>query len=450
MGRQVGPRVGVPGSVEILRGGDCAGHRVAVPIDAESAQRDRASSGHAALAAKWQATLCVLPICSSGGSCLGADVLRHPAPRAEPAPRRRVDRARDVALEPDPLAPAAHRRLLHVGHRGQQRLGVGVVRAVVERLAVADLDDLAEIHHRDLGAEVPDDGEVVGDEQEGDAELPLQVLQEVHHLRLDRHVERGHRLVGHQQLRLQGERAGDTDALALAAGELARVAVVVLGVQPDDLEQLLDPVQHLLLGHDLVHPQRRADDRCRRCAGGSASCRDPGRSSGSRCATAASACCCQLADLPAVELHRARRRVEQPGDQPPGGGLAAAGLADQAQAPPRGDLERDPVDGLHLADRAPEQPRGAHREVLREVGDLEDRRRVVARPDASGQRATSGVGHGSHCASSPAFRSACGSSAWLGARLGGILGRAAPRGRERSPAAPRSRRSRPGRAGGSA
>ena len=46
---------------------------------------------------------------------------------------------------------------------------------------------------------------------------------------------------------LQRQRAGDADALALAAGELVGVAVVVLGVEADDLEQLLDPVEHLLL-----------------------------------------------------------------------------------------------------------------------------------------------------------------------------------------------------------
>ena len=109
------------------------------------------------------------------------------------------------------------------------------------RLAVADLDDLAEVHHRDLGAEVPHDREVVGDEQERDVELPLQVLEQVDDLRLDRHVERGDRLVGDQQLGVQGQRAGDADALALAAGELVGVAVVVLRVEPDDLEQLLDP-----------------------------------------------------------------------------------------------------------------------------------------------------------------------------------------------------------------
>ena len=38
---------------------------------------------------------------------------------------------------------------------------------------------------------------------------------------------------------LQRERAGDADALPLAAGELVRVAVVVLRVEPDDVHDLL-------------------------------------------------------------------------------------------------------------------------------------------------------------------------------------------------------------------
>ena len=49
--------------------------------------------------------------------------------------------------------------------------------------------------------------------------------KQVHDLRLDGHVERGHRLVGHEQLGLEGERARDADALALAAREVVRVAV---------------------------------------------------------------------------------------------------------------------------------------------------------------------------------------------------------------------------------
>ena len=48
---------------------------------------------------------------------------------------------------------------------------------------------------------------------------------QVQHLRLDRHVERRDGLVGDDELRLDGERAGDPDPLPLPAAELVRLAV---------------------------------------------------------------------------------------------------------------------------------------------------------------------------------------------------------------------------------
>ena len=71
---------------------------------------------------------------------------------------------------------------------------------------------------------MPHRREVVRDEQVGDPGLGLNVLQQVHHLRADRYVERRDRLVAHDQLRLDGERAGNPDALALPAGEFVRIA----------------------------------------------------------------------------------------------------------------------------------------------------------------------------------------------------------------------------------
>ena len=53
----------------------------------------------------------------------------------------------------------------------------------------------------------------------------LQVAQQLEDLRLDRHVERGRRLVGDQQLRVARERHRDHHALAHAARELVRVVV---------------------------------------------------------------------------------------------------------------------------------------------------------------------------------------------------------------------------------
>ena len=89
-------------------------------------------------------------------------------------------------------------------------------------------------------ADVLDDGEVVGDEQIGEAELLLQIHQQVDDLRLHRNVERRHRLVADDQLRVERQRAGDADALALPAGEFVRIAVERLGPQPDLAEQRLD------------------------------------------------------------------------------------------------------------------------------------------------------------------------------------------------------------------
>ena len=50
------------------------------------------------------------------------------------------------------------------------------------------------------------------------------VGEQVQHLRLDRHVERRHRLVEDQHLRLGGQGPRDRDALALAAGQRAAAA----------------------------------------------------------------------------------------------------------------------------------------------------------------------------------------------------------------------------------
>ena len=102
------------------------------------------------------------------------------------------------------------------------------------------LHDLAEIHYGDAVGDVLHDREIVADEDVGEPEALLQRPHQVDDLRLDRDVERRHRLVGHDQLGLDRERAGDRQALALAAGEFVRIAPRVLGPQADQLEQLAD------------------------------------------------------------------------------------------------------------------------------------------------------------------------------------------------------------------
>ncbi len=90
------------------------------------------------------------------------------------------------------------------------------------------LDDAAGIHHHHLVGHFGDDAQVVRDQDDRRASLLLQALHQVEDLGLDRHVQRGRRLVGDQQARLAGQRHRDHRALAHAARELVRVLVEAL------------------------------------------------------------------------------------------------------------------------------------------------------------------------------------------------------------------------------
>ena len=69
----------------------------------------------------------------------------------------------------------------------------------------------------------------------------LQLLEKLEDLRLDGDIQRGGRLVGDEQVRLVGERHGDHHALALAAGELVRIALQPrLRLGDADLREELD------------------------------------------------------------------------------------------------------------------------------------------------------------------------------------------------------------------
>ena len=166
-----------------------------------------------------------------------AEAVAQPAAGVEAAARRRVGRRGDVALEHEPLLADPR---VGVGHGRQEGDRVRVAGLGVELVDGGQLDQPAQVHHPDPVADVLDDREVVGDEQVGQAELLLEVVEQVQDLALDRHVERRDGLVADDELGVEGERPGDADALALAARELVRVAVDVALVEADLAEQLPD------------------------------------------------------------------------------------------------------------------------------------------------------------------------------------------------------------------
>ena len=127
----------------------------------------------------------------------------------------------------------------------------GMARPVEDLARRPGLHDPARVHDGDAVAQLGHDAEVVGDEDQREVGLALDVLQQAQVLGLDRHVERGRRLVGDQQARLAGDGDGAGHALADAAAHLVRVGVhAALGIADPHLAQELE--------HALVERAARA------------------------------------------------------------------------------------------------------------------------------------------------------------------------------------------------
>ena len=113
---------------------------------------------------------------------------------------------------------------------------------VEDLVAVALLDDGAAQHHHDVVREMLDHRKIVRHKQIRQAELLLQIEQQVEDAGLDRDVERRDRLVEREDLGPQRQRPRDPDALLLPTGELRRIAAGIGVSQPDGVEQLGDPL----------------------------------------------------------------------------------------------------------------------------------------------------------------------------------------------------------------
>ena len=296
-------------------------------------------------------------------------------------PRRRTGRRGQVAGQQDLLAAVLDGGVGH-GHGRHQRPRVGVQRRVVELARLRLLDQPAEVHHTDPVADVADDGEVVGHDQEGQPELVLQLLEQVDHLGLHRHVERADRLVGHDQLGVDRERPGDADPLALAAGELVGVLGQRSRRQADGAEQLLEPGLGLrLVGVEAVgaHPlDEQRLDRLPRVEAGHRVLEDHLHV----LALAAQGLALEAGDVLALEQHRALGGSLEVEDRPAEGRLAAAGLAHEAVGLAAVDLQVDAVDGVDVADGLVEDDAALDREVHLQAAYVDQDVGLARRPAA--------------------------------------------------------------------
>ena len=176
----------------------------------------------AGLRRTWQAARWAAPNAVSSGRSVGH---RSMASGQRGWKRHPVGGSIGLGISPGQRLRSRRRAGSGYGDRGHQRLGVRVPRVAEQRLGRR----LSTMRPRYITAhpvaDVLHHGEVVGDEQDRDAQLPLQLGEQVEDLRLHRDVEGRDGLVGDDQLGVEGERGRDAHPLALAARQLVRAPV---------------------------------------------------------------------------------------------------------------------------------------------------------------------------------------------------------------------------------
>ena len=107
------------------------------------------------------------------------------------------------------------------------------------------LHDATKIKHHDAVGDVLHNAEVVGDKNQGQAKVALQLPQQVDDLRLDADIQGRDGLVADHQPRPRDQSAGNVDALTLATREFVRIAIHLIGQQAHTLHHRRHPRLHL-------------------------------------------------------------------------------------------------------------------------------------------------------------------------------------------------------------
>ena len=211
---------------------------------------------------------------------------------------------------------------------------------LVDLAGLAELLDHALIHHRDAVAHRQRLVLVVRDVDERGLQLELDALELELHLLAQLHVEGPERLVEQQRCRLVHERTSERDTLLLPSRELTGPALLQ-SPEPDDLEHLRDDRRPVALRHLLqfqpvldvaldvhVREQRVVLEAHVHLA---LVRRHPD-------------------DVDPAQKDRALVGFLESGDHAHRRRLAAPRRAEQRDELALGDVERDAVDGVHVAE----------------------------------------------------------------------------------------------------
>ena len=163
---------------------------------------------------------------------------RHPDDHRLERAVRRLGEELDVVRTDERSAD-----LVRVAHEAHDEL---VRRMVVELAGRADLLEPPLVHDRDLVGDLHRLLLVVRHEHRRDVDDVVEAGEPLPELCPDACVERAERLVEEEHLGLRRERACEAHALALAAGELGRVALPE-ALELHEMEELLDALADLCL-----------------------------------------------------------------------------------------------------------------------------------------------------------------------------------------------------------
>ncbi len=130
-------------------------------------------------------------------------------------------------------------------------------RRIQNLLHAARFNHLSLIHKDNLVGHFAGEADFVRDHHHGHARM-RQVFHHLQHFANQFRIEGGGRFIKQQHLWVHCQRAGDGDALLLAAGQFTRPGVDAM-FQPDAGQQLFRPFLHLGFFF-LFHPQRRVAD----------------------------------------------------------------------------------------------------------------------------------------------------------------------------------------------
>ena len=173
---------------------------------------------------------------------------------------------------------ASRRRFQRIGKRGaqlrvrdaevrlwgqhglKQGLRVRMPRLGKQGLRVCFFHDSAQVHDRNPCGDVFDHGQVVADDDVGQAEFRAQVQQQVEDLRLHRNIQRRGRLIADHHVRAHDQRTGDGDPLTLPSGKLAGVAGRQTTRKPHQFHHLLNPPVPFVPGAETMNPERQGND----------------------------------------------------------------------------------------------------------------------------------------------------------------------------------------------